>query len=99
MSVSGIIQTIMVGLSLTTAFSVIVLFTMFAPKLCKQNSAFYTIIVSLIALVAWQLVPAIRVFPHVIYLEWLVCLTTFVLVYLVDATPIAVEDTVTTENA
>lgn len=99
MSISGIIQTLMVGLSLTTAFSVIVLFTMFAPKLCKQNSAFYTIIMSLIALVAWQLIPAIRIFPHVIYLEWLVCLTTFVLVYLVDATPIAVSETVTTESA
>lgn len=87
-SVSGIIQTLMVGLSLTTAFSVIVLFTMFAPKLCKQNSAFYTIVISLVTLIAWQFIPAIRIFPHVIYLEWLTCLATFVFVYLTDTTPI-----------
>lgn len=99
MSVSGIIQTLMVGLSLTTAFSVIVLFTMFAPALCKQNSAFYTIGMSLVALVAWQLIPAIRIFPHVIYFEWLVCLTTFVLVYLFDTKAIASENATSAESA
>ena len=88
MTVSGIIQTIMIGLSLTAAFTVVVLFTLFAPGLCRKNAAFYTILSGLAALVAWQLFPVVRVFPHVIYMEWVVCPATFLLTYLLDATPI-----------
>ncbi len=90
MTVSGIIQTLMVGLSLTAAFSVVVLFTLFVPGLCRKNSAFYTIFAGLITLIAWQTVPAIRLFPHVIYMEWVVCATVFLLVYLLDSAPIKV---------
>ena len=89
MTISGIINTLMVGLSLTAAFSIIVLFTLFAPGLCRKNAAFYTIIVGVTVLIAWQVLPAIRIFPHVIYLEWLACTGTFLLTYLLDATPIA----------
>lgn len=99
MSVSGIIQTIMVGLSLTTGFSVIVLFTMFMPKLCKRNCAFYTIAMSIVALLAWQLIPAIRIFPHVIYFEWLVCLATFMVVSLIDSRSIQTENVGTAKSA
>lgn len=88
MTLSGIIQTIMVALSLTAAFSTIVLFTFFAPQLCRRNSAFYTIVVSLAVLVMWQTVPAIRILPHVIYLEWIACVATFLLVYVLDTAPI-----------
>ena len=88
MTISGIIQTLMIGLSLTAAFSVVVLFTLFAPGLCRKNSAFYTIAAGLLTLVLWQTVPAIRVLPHVIYMEWLVCVSTFLLVYVLDSTPI-----------
>lgn len=90
MTVSGIIQTLMVGLSLTAAFSIVVLFTLFAPGLCRKNSAFYTIIAGLVTLVVWQIVPAVRIFPHVIYLEWLVCASVFMLVYLLDSRPITI---------
>ena len=89
MTVSGIIQTLMVGLSLTAAFSVVVLFTLFAPGLCRKNSAFYTIFSGLAALVCWQLIPAVRIFPHVIYMEWAVCVAVFMLIYLLDSKPIA----------
>lgn len=88
MTVSGIIQTLMVGLSLTAAFSIVVLFTLFAPGLCRKNSAFYTIMAGLITLVVWQVTPAVRIFPHVIYMEWLVCVGVFMLVYLFDSRPI-----------
>jgi len=88
MTISGIITTLMVGLSLTASFSVIVLFTLFAPSLCRKNCAFYTIIISVIVLILWQTVPAIRIFPHVIYLEWLACIGTFLLTYLLDSAPI-----------
>ena len=80
----------MVGLSLTAAFSVVVLFTLFIPGLCRKNSAFYTILAGLITLIAWQTLPAIRLFPHVIYMEWAVCTGVFLLVYLLDSSPLKV---------
>ena len=89
MTISGIINTLMIGLSLTAAFSVIVLFTLFAPRFCRRNSAFYTIVTGVVVLLLWQTTPAIRIFPHVIYLEWLACLGTFFLTYLLDREPIA----------
>ena len=89
MTISGIINTLMIGLSLTAAFSVIVLFTLFAPRLCRKNSAFYTILTGVAVLIVWQAVPAVRIFPHVIYLEWSACLGAFLLTYLIDPVPIA----------
>nr|WP_092074198.1 sodium:solute symporter family protein [Dendrosporobacter quercicolus]NSL47675.1 sodium:solute symporter family protein [Dendrosporobacter quercicolus DSM 1736]SDM81287.1 solute:Na+ symporter, SSS family [Dendrosporobacter quercicolus] len=89
MTISGIINTLMIGLSLTAAFSAIVLFTLFAPQLCRKNSAFYTILTGLAVLILWQTVPAVRVFPHVIYLEWLACVGAFLLTYVLDQVPIS----------
>ena len=77
LTISGIISTLMAGLSLMTAFAVIVLMTMYAPKYCSRQAAFYTILASIIVLVAWMFVPAVRVLPHVIYAEWIVCAVTF----------------------
>lgn len=92
MTISGIINTLMIGLSLTASFSVIVLFTLFAPSLCRKNAAFYTILVSLAVLILWQAFPFIRVFPHVIYLEWLACIGTFLLTYLLDSKAITASE-------
>jgi len=72
-TISGIISTLMAGLSLMAAFSVIVLMTLYAPKLCSRESAFYTIIASIIVLIAWMMFPSVRILPHVIYMEWIVC--------------------------
>ena len=36
------------GLSLTTAFTLVFLATMFAPDLCRRNTAFYTTLVGLL---------------------------------------------------
>ena len=80
----GILRTLLIGLSLTTAFTVVFLFTVFAPSLCRRNSAFYTTLVGILALAVWQMVPAVRVFAHPIYMEWLVCLATFFLVAVFD---------------
>lgn len=88
LTVVGILKTLMIGLSLATAFTVVFLFTVFTPKLCRKNSAFYTTLVGIIILVLWQLVPAIRIFPHVIYLEWIACTVTFLLFPLLDQKPI-----------
>lgn len=85
MTISGIISTLMAGLSLTAAFSVVILFTLFAPRLCRKNAAFNTLATGLIVLIAWQLIPAIRVFPHVIFLEWLACAAAFLGTALFDS--------------
>lgn len=77
LTISGIISTLMAGLSLMAAFGVIVLMTMYAPQYCSRDAAFYTIIVSVIVLAAWMFVPAVRFLPHVIYAEWLLCSITF----------------------
>jgi len=31
----------------------------------------------LVLLVLWQLTPAVRIFPNVIYMEWLVCIAAY----------------------
>lgn len=85
MTISGIINTLMAGLSLTAAFSVVILFTLFAPSLCRKNAAFNTLIAGLIVLIAWQFIPSIRIFPHVIFMEWLVCIGVFLATYVLDS--------------
>lgn len=78
LTISGIISTLMAGLSLMAAFGVIVLMTMYVPQYCSRDAAFYTLIVGIIVLVAWMVIPAVRVLPHVIYAEWILCSITFV---------------------
>lgn len=92
MTISGIINTLMIGLSLTASFTIIVLFTLFAPGLCRKRAAFYTIVTGVIVLILWQIVPGTHIFPHVIYLEWLACTATFLLTYIFDSKPIETSD-------
>ena len=75
---------------MTAPLTVIFLFTVFAPSLCKKNAAFYTTVVGLIGIVAWAYLPALHVFQDVIYFEWVICVITFLIVYVVDPTPIKV---------
>lgn len=84
----GIVKVMLIGLSLTTAFTLVFLCTMFAPSLCRKNTAFWTTLVGIVGLFAWELCPAIRFLPHVIYFEWLICIITLLIVRLVDHTPI-----------
>lgn len=77
LTISGIIATLMQGLSLMEAFAVIVLMTLFAPKYCSRIGAFYTLVAAVVTLLIWNFVPAVRIVPHVIYLEWIVCSITF----------------------
>ena len=81
----------MAGLSLMTAFAVIIVMTMYAPKYCAKQAAFWTILASIIVLVAWMLIPAVRILPHVIYAEWLVCGVTFCGISLVSKKAISTE--------
>ena len=83
MMVSGILNTIMMGLSLTAAFSIIVIVALFFPQYACKAAGFNTMLVGLVLLIAWQLVPAIRIFPHVLYMEWVACIITYVVTAIV----------------
>lgn len=85
---AGILKTMIAGLSMTTALTCVFFFTVFAPGLCRRSSAFWTTLVGLLGLVVWEFVPALHVMKHVIYFEWVLCIATFLLVSVVDKTPI-----------
>lgn len=83
-NIAGILQTIMIGLCLTTALTIIFLFTVFAPGMCRKSSAFYTTLASIVVVAAWLLFDGLHVFVHPIYLEWPICLAVFFLVNRID---------------
>jgi SSS family solute:Na+ symporter len=86
-NVLGIVRTLLIGLTLTTSYTLILLVVIFAPQFCRKSSAFWTILTGMIFLALWQLFPAIRIVPHPIYLAWPVALITFFSVYLIDTRP------------
>ncbi|MGF7183998.1 SSS family solute:Na+ symporter [Desulfitispora alkaliphila] len=86
-NVIGIIQTLLIGLTLTTAYTIVILFSIFAPKICKRGCAFWTILVGIIFLAVWVLVPAVQIVPHPVFLAWPICLITFLIVAAVDKRP------------
>lgn len=85
---AGILKTMLAGLSLTTAFTLVFLFTVFAPGLCRKGSAFYTTVAGLLGLAVWEFVPALHVLKHPIYFEWLLCMAAFLLTAVFDPNPI-----------
>ncbi len=89
LTVQGILRMLLVALTLATAYTLIVLMTLFAPRLCRRASASWTLAGTMIALAAWQLAPpAWRLLPHPIYFTWLVSLAVFFAVPLFDRRPI-----------
>ena len=50
-----------------------------------------------LGLVVWEFVQALHVLQHVIYFEWLICIVTFLIVAVVDKTPIKVPEYVEEE--
>ncbi|MFV2071970.1 MAG: sodium:solute symporter family protein [Thermoanaerobaculales bacterium] len=85
LTIRGILQALLVGLTLTTAYTLIVLMTIYCPRLCRQSSATWTLATTMLALALWLVVPAEwRVLPHPIYLAWLVSIVTFLLVAVFD---------------
>lgn len=88
----GILKTMLAGLSLTTAFTVVFLFTVFAPNLCRKSSAFYTTLVGMAGLLVWEFVPALHVLKHPIYFEWMICVGTFLLTAVLDKAPIKIPE-------
>ncbi len=89
-SVSEILNTLLIGLCLTTAYTLVVLMTLFWPKVCRRGHATWTLLTSMSVLALWLIFPQIPVFfreihlPHPIYVCWIVSLLTFLLVAIID---------------
>jgi SSS family solute:Na+ symporter len=89
-SVSGILKTLLVGLTLTTAYTLVMLMTLFWPKACRRSHATWTLLTAMAALVGWLIFPQIASFfkgiglPHPIFFCWIVSLVTFFLVSVID---------------
>ncbi len=85
LTVQGILKMLLIGLTLSTAYTLVVLMTLFAPGLCRRSSATATLAATMASLAAWLLSPAsFHVLPHPIYLTWLVSLLTFFAVAVLD---------------
>jgi SSS family solute:Na+ symporter len=89
-SVRGILQTLLIGLTLTTAYTLITLATLFLPKICRRSHAVWTLLVAMMALAVWLVFPGVPAFfarlslPHPVYFCWMVSIVTFILVAVID---------------
>jgi SSS family solute:Na+ symporter len=85
LTVRGILEMLLVGLTLSTAYTLIVLATLICPRLCRRSSATWTLAATMAALAVWLVVPADRrPLPHPIYLTWIVSVVVFLLVAVLD---------------
>jgi SSS family solute:Na+ symporter len=97
-SVSGIVRTLLIGLTLTTAYTLVTLMTLFWPNICRRSHATATLVVAMSALALWLVFPKIPAFfqginlPHPIYFCWIVSLVTFFLVAVFDKHKISLGD-------
>ncbi len=89
LTVEGILKALLIGLTLTTAYTLIALMTLLWPRACRRSSATATLVATGLALAAWLATPARwHVLPHPIYFTWLASVLTFGIVALVDRRPI-----------
>jgi SSS family solute:Na+ symporter len=85
-----ILNTLLVGLCLTTAYTLVTLMTLFWPKVCRRGHAAWTLLTSMSVLALWVIFPQISAFfrnihlPHPIYVCWIVSLLTFLTVAIID---------------
>ena len=85
LTITGILKALLVGLTLTTAYSLVTVMTLFAPSLCRRSSATWTLLATTAALAFWLIAPADwRFVPHPIYLTWIASLVTFFAVTVLD---------------
>ena len=89
-TVSGILNTLLIGLTLTTAYTLIILMTLFWPKICRRSHASWTLLAAMAALACWLIFPWLASFfsgiglPHPIFFCWGVSLVTFFMVAIID---------------
>ena len=85
-----VVVPLLIGLTLTTAYTLVMLMTLFWPQICRQSHAVWTLLMAMIALATWMIFPQISsVFRkwgliHPIYFCWMVSIATFFLVAVID---------------
>ena len=57
LTVSGILKMLLIGLTLTTAYTLVVLMTMFWPAVCRRSSASWTLVATMVSLGLWLATP------------------------------------------
>ncbi len=81
----NILASLLAGLSLGTAYALIVMMTVFAPGLCRRSSATWTLVATGVSFSVWLLMPRSWQFlPHPIYFTWIVSLVAFFVVAAID---------------
>jgi len=91
LTVKKILRFLLSGLSLATAYTLILLMTLYAPGLCRRSSAFWTLLATMIGYAYWLIFPAHHFgLPHPIYFTWIVGLVTFFTVAALDKRQIEV---------
>ena len=89
MQITEILEVLMEGLSLMTGLAVVIVFTFYAPRWCRRSSALASVAAAIGAMAVWQallyVLPDDYELPHVIYIEWIVCLAVFLIVPLFDS--------------
>ncbi|MEW5993604.1 MAG: sodium:solute symporter family protein [Candidatus Zixiibacteriota bacterium] len=95
-SVSGILKTLLIGLTLTTAYTLVTLMTIFWPQVCRRAHASWTLVTAMAALALWLIFPQVPAFfqqiglSHPIFFCWIVSLVTFFTVFVIDKRKIQV---------
>ncbi len=86
-----ILKMLLAGLTLNTAYAIIVLATLFCPRLCRRGSAMGTLAASMAAFAVWYVLPKTwqSALTHPVYFVLPVSAVSFVLVTLLDRRPIA----------
>ncbi len=76
--VSGILKMLLIGLTLNTAYTLVVMMTLFWPRVCRRSSATWTLAATMGSLAFWLLTPpSWHILPHPIYFTWIVSLIVF----------------------
>jgi len=83
----SILKMVTTALAITVSFTILILANIFLPGLSKRISGFWTILASILVWLVWTLVPETRIVPHVIYLEWPICLAVFLLTVVLGKEP------------
>jgi SSS family solute:Na+ symporter len=91
LTVQGILKVLLIGLTLSTAYTLIVIMTMYCPKLCRRSSATWTLATTMLCLAAWLIVTRFTdiKLPHAIYFTWATSIVTFLVVPIFDRRRIA----------
>lgn len=79
LTAADILRTVTTALAITASFTLLILSRLLVPSLCRRANGFWTIATSLLVWLLWTFVPSFRITPHIVYLEWPLCLTAFVL--------------------